>query len=239
MTQRNLLLLSTSTLYGQGYLEYAKTAVHTHFKSSNTVVFFPYARPGGLSHDAYTEVARKFFKGLGVQIIGAHELDNRPEEILKHDGLFIGGGNTFVLLQWLYQRNWISVIQEAVANGMPYMGTSAGTNVATRGIHTTNDMPIAEVPRLSALGLVNFHINPHYLDPIEGSHHMGETRATRIAEFHTYHASPVVGLREGSWLEVQGADIFLRGTASARIFKPGQEPEERPSNSPLADLEKY
>lgn len=237
MNRRNLLLLSTSTLHGQSYLHYARNAIKSHFDGVRSIVFFPYARPGGMSHENYTEIARAFFKDLGIQVIGAHALDNRPEELLQHEGIFIGGGNTFVLLNWLYKRNWISVIRSAVESGIPYMGTSAGTNVATLGIHTTNDMPIASLPNFEALGLVRFHINPHYLDPIEGSQHMGETRETRISEFHTYHRSPVVGLREGSWLNVKDADITLLGPHSARIFRAEQTPEEVPSGSNLSFLE--
>jgi dipeptidase E len=131
-----------------------------------------------------------------------------------------------VLLRGLYEAGVIDAIRERVADGMPYLGTSAGSNVACVTLGTTNDMPVVEPPHFAALGLVPFNINPHYLDPDPGSTHMGETRATRINEFHVFNDQPVVGLREGAMLHVDGNTMTLRGTSDARLFRKGQEPDE-------------
>lgn len=226
MEKKNLLLLSTSTIYGRPYLSYAQSWIKDHFKDATRIAFFPYARPAGLSHDAYTEKAAEFFNELGIEVIGAHQLENQTSELNKYDGIFIGGGNTFVLLSALWHHGWISAIRKAVSKGIPYMGTSAGTNVATVDIRTTNDMPVVYPPTFEALGLVNFNINPHYLDPIENSTHMGETRETRIHEFHVYNENPVLGLREGGGLHVRGNEIELLGEPTARLFIQNKVPVE-------------
>jgi dipeptidase E len=226
MEKKNLLLLSTSTVYGKPYLSYALPWIKDHFKSASRIVFFPYARPSGLSHDAYTEKAAEFFNELGIEVTGAHLLEKQTSELNKYDGIFIGGGNTFVLLSALWHHGWVSTIRKAVSKGIPYMGTSAGTNVATVDIRTTNDMPVVYPPTFEALGLVNFNINPHYLDPVENSTHMGETRETRINEFHIYNENPVLGLREGSALRVNGNQIELLGDPTARLFIKNSPPVE-------------
>lgn len=226
MEKRKLLLLSTSTIYGKPYLSYAKEWIAEHFKGANRIVFFPYARPSGISHDAYTAKAAAFFNALGIEVVGAHTLENQTEALHKYDGIFIGGGSTFVLLSALWHHGWISSIRKAVSKGVPYMGTSAGTNVATVDIRTTNDMPVVYPPTFEALGLVNFNINPHYLDPIADSKHMGETRETRINEFHVYNENPVLGLREGSALHIRGGQIELLGEPKARLFIKDEQPVE-------------
>ena len=136
----------------------------------------------------------------------------------------------------LYKLNLLDAIQNAVENGTPYLGTSAGSNICGLTMGTTNDMPIAYPPSFRTLGLVSFNLNPHYLDPIEGSQHMGETRETRINEFHYYNSQPVLGLREGSWLEVLGAKITLKGDLSARLFQQGKKPIEIETESDLSEL---
>jgi len=226
MEKKNLLLLSTSTIYGQPYLSYAKDWIIEHYRGAKRIVFFPYARPSGLSHEEYTAKAAEFFNELGIEVIGAHTLESNTKELNSYDGIFIGGGNTFVLLSALWHHGWISMIRKAVSKGIPYMGTSAGTNVATVDIRTTNDMPVVYPPTFEALGLVNFNINPHYLDPIENSTHMGETRETRIQEFHMYNENPVLGLREGGGLRVKGNHIELLGEPTARFFVKNQTPVE-------------
>ena len=120
----------------------------------------------------------------------------------------------------------ITPLQEAIQNGTPYLGTSAGSNICGLTINTTNDMPIIYPPSFKALGLLPFNINPHYLDPIPGNTHMGETRETRIKEFHAFNTQPVIGLREGSWLRVNGQSIILKGDLTARIFEYNQIPFE-------------
>jgi dipeptidase E len=226
MEKKNLLLLSTSTIYGSNYLSYAKSWIIEHFSGASRIVFFPYARPSGLSHDAYTEKASEFFREIGIEVIGAHTIEGNTKELNKYDGIFIGGGNTFVLLSALWHHGWVSSIRKAVSKGIPYMGTSAGTNVATLDIRTTNDMPVVYPPTFEALGLVDFNINPHYLDPVADSKHMGETRETRINEFHIYNENPVLGLREGSALRVQGNRIDLIGDHTARLFAKNMDPLE-------------
>ena len=136
----------------------------------------------------------------------------------------------------LYKYNLLDAIQKAVESGTPYLGTSAGSNICGLTMCTTNDMPIVYPPSFRTLGLVSFNLNPHYLDPIEGSQHMGETRETRIKEFHQYNPQSVLGLREGSWLEVLGNKITLKGDLPARLFQQGKEPIEIETGTDLSNL---
>lgn len=222
----NLLLISTSTTYGTGYLEHAEEEVKALLAGKSSILFIPYARPGGISHKDYTAKVREAFENWGITVTGVHEYDDAVKAVNEAEAVFIGGGNTFVLLRNLYANQLIKPLQERVQKGMPYMGTSAGTNVAGRTIGTTNDMPIVHVKSFDALQLVPFNINPHYQDPTEGSTHMGETRETRIAEFHHHNRQPVVGLREGSMLRITGDKISLKGPLSARVFLQGEKPME-------------
>ncbi|MGJ8548585.1 dipeptidase PepE [Winogradskyella wichelsiae] len=230
---KSIIIASTSTVHGSGYLEYLLKELEIHFKSADTILFVPYARPGGISHDAYTETAAKAFAKIGKSVKGLHEFDNAEEAIKKAQGIFVGGGNTFVLVSQLYRNNVLLPIRDAVKNGTPYLGTSAGSNICGLTMNTTNDMPIIYPPSFKTLGLVPFNINPHYLDPIEGSTHMGETRETRIKEFHAYNSQPVIGIREGSWIEVKDDKLTLRGTLEARIFEYNKAPYEIATNSDL------
>ncbi len=223
---RNLLLISTSTTHGTGYLEHAEKEVKALLEGKSSILFIPYARPGGISHKDYTAKVKEAFEPWGISVSGVHEYENPVKAVQEAEAIFIGGGNTFQLLKNLYANKLIGPIQDRVKKGMPYMGTSAGTNVAGKTIGTTNDMPIVHVKSFDALQLVPFNINPHYLDPIEGNTHMGETRETRIAEFHHLNRQPVVGLREGSMLRIQGDRIELMGPLSARIFLQGEKPME-------------
>ncbi|MFN4300209.1 MAG: dipeptidase PepE [Thermaurantimonas sp.] len=223
-----LLLASTSRLYGQGYLEYLREELKDFFNNGKKIIFVPYARPGGISWDDYTDVARKGFEPLAISVIGIHELQSPKNEISDADGIFIGGGNTFVLLKTLYDTGHFDVIASAVRAGLPYMGSSAGSNVAGLTIGTTNDMPIVYPPSFQAFGFVSFNINPHYLDPQLDSTHMGETREQRILEFHQFNTQPVIGLREGSWLRIEGKKVDLRGSLTARIFQKDQPAIEHP-----------
>jgi dipeptidase E len=223
---RNLLLISTSTTHGTDYLEHAEEEVQLLLSGKKSILFIPYARPGGISHKEYTAKVKEAFEKWEIDVTGIHEYDDPIKAVNEAEAVFIGGGNTFVLLRNLYANKIILPLQERVKKGMPYMGTSAGTNVAGRTIGTTNDMPIVHVKTFDALQFVPFNINPHYLDPIEGSTHMGETRETRISEFHHHNRQPVVGLREGSMLRVEGDKINLLGKLPARIFLQGQKPME-------------
>ena len=219
---KKMLLASTSTIYGQKYLEYLHDEIKNLFSGCKKILFVPYARPSGISHLEYTEKAKNVFKILNLEIIDYTNEDLR-ESLEKCDGIFIGGGNTFLLLDKLYQFSLIDILKNKIDSGIPYLGTSAGTNICGITIGTTNDMPIVHVKSLEALGIIDFNINPHYLDPIDGFEHMGESRETRINEFHKFNDQFVIGLREGSYLQVEGDDIYLKGLKHAVIFKKENE----------------
>lgn len=233
---KNIIIASTSTLYGGNYLEYLLPELHLHFKECKNIVFIPYARPGGISHEDYTDKVRMAFAKINIQIKGIHEFENPMEAIQKAEGIFTGGGNTFLLVSQLYKNNVMSVLSETIKNGTPYLGTSAGSNICGLSMQTTNDMPIVYPPSFQTLGLVPFNLNPHYLDADLLSNHMGETREARILEFHQFNSLPVLGLREGSWLEVKGDTITLKGQLPARLFKQNQMPLELESGSDLSSL---
>jgi len=233
---KNLIIASTSTVHGSEFLEYLLEELELLFKHTNQVIFVPYARPGGVSHDHYTKIVRSVFEKIEKSVKGLHEFKNPVEAIENSKGIFIGGGNTFVLVDQLYKNKLILPIQNAVQSGTAYLGTSAGSNICGLTMNTTNDMPIVYPPSFKTLSLIPFNINPHYLDPDPKSKHMGETRETRIQEFHKYNTQPVVGLREGSYLRIKGENIVLKGPHSARIFEYNKTPYELELNSSLNDL---
>jgi dipeptidase E len=233
---KKLFIASTSTIHGSGFLEYLVDELEVFFKNSSTIIFIPYARPGGISHDLYTEKAKQVFKKINKNIIGIHEFDNPREAILNAEAIFTGGGNTFVLVNQLYKNNLIDALKESIVSGTPYLGTSAGSNICGLTINTTNDMPIIYPPSFKALAVVAFNINPHYLDPDSNSKHMGETRETRINEFHTYNTQPVVGLREGCWIEVLGNEITLKGNENSRVFEYNKKPIEMKPGTTISHL---
>jgi dipeptidase E len=216
---KNLIIASTSTIYRSGYLEYIKEALVELFVATQEILFIPYARPGGISHDEYTNEVAKAFSTFGKKIVGIHTFDDPVKALKEAKGVFTGGGNTFVLVSQLYRSGVMQPLREAIFNGLPYLGTSAGSNICGVSMQTTNDMPIVYPPSFKTLGVVPFNINPHYLDTPTDSTHMGETRETRILEFHTQNTLPVIGLREGSWLQVNGNEIVLMGPHPARIFE--------------------
>ena len=233
---KKIIIASTSTLHGGGYLEYILPTLKEHFKGCRSLLFIPYARPGGISHDDYTKKVSDTFATLGVTVKGIHEFENPEEAVSNAEAIFTGGGNTFLLVSQLYKFNVLGAIKQAVQKGTPYLGSSAGSNICGLTMGTTNDMPIVYPPCFRTLGLVPFNINPHYLDPMPDSTHMGETRETRIKEFHHFNTQPVLGLREGSWLEVTGDTITLRGDLQARLFRQNHEPEEIETNTDLSWL---
>jgi len=216
---KKLIIASTSTVYGSSYLEYLLPTLKDFFVGVNTILFIPYARPGGISYKDYTAIAKKAFSKIEMNVQGIHEFKNPKEAIKNAKGIFTGGGNTFELLNQLYACDVLSDLKEAIENGTPYLGTSAGSNICGVTMMNTNDMPIVYPPSFKTLALIPFNINAHYLDPIEGSTHMGETRETRIKEYHVFNSTPVLGLREGSWLEVFDDAIFLHGKHTARLFE--------------------
>mgnify|MGYP006195389237 FL=1 len=209
---KNIIIASTSTLHGGEYLDYLLPELQLFFSNVKELLFIPYARPSGISQDDYTKKVSEAFAKINISVKGIHEFENPTEAVEKAEAIFTGGGNTFLLVSQLYKNNVIDTLEKVVKNGTPYLGTSAGSNICGLTMSTTNDMPIVYPPSFRTLGFVSFNINPHYLDPIEGSTHMGETRETRINEFHHFNPQPVVGLREGSWLEVKGDSVKLKGT---------------------------
>ena len=231
---KNILLASTSTVYESGFLEYLFLELQAHFKYCKTLLFIPYARSGGMSHDEYTAKVALAFAKINITVKGIHEFENPIEAIQNAEGIFVGGGNTFVLVSQLYKNNLMEVLAQKLKNGTPYLGTSAGSNIAGLTIQTTNDMPIVYPQSFQTLGMIPFNLNPHYIDNDKPSNHMGESREDRIKEFHTFNSIPVLGLREGSWLEIKGETITLKGNLKARLFKQNQEPEELESGSNLS-----
>ena len=233
IVMKKLLIASTSTIHGGSYLSYLSNELDEFFEKVETVLFVPFARPGGITHDADTEIARKGFSSLGKNVVGLHEFRDVSKAIEEAEAIFVGGGNTFLLVSQLYKNEVMTPLRSAVLSGTPYLGSSAGSNITGLTMQTTNDMPIIYPPSFKTLGLVPFNLNPHYLDPDDQSTHMGETRETRIREFHQFNNQPVVGLREGSWLRVAGDEIVLEGKLSARIFEQGKDPYELSSGNLL------
>lgn len=221
---RRLLLVSTSTTHGTGYLDHCAAEAQARFDGCGRVLFVPFALH---DQDGYAEKARERFAQMGLGLDSLHTVLDPHEAVAEARGFFIGGGNTFRLLKALLDLGVVDAIRRrCLEDGVPYMGTSAGSNVATRSIHTTNDMPILWPSTLDGLGLVPFNLNPHYLDPDPGSTHMGETRETRIREFHEEHDVAVLGLREGAMLKVDGDAAVLVGERGGRLFRRGEEAQE-------------
>ncbi len=233
-----MIIASTSTIHGDNYLEYLLPTLEIHFKDCAEILFIPYACPGGISHDDYTTTVRSAFAKINKAVKGLHEFENPIEAIQSAKGIFTGGGNTFLLVTQLYQNKVMEVLAKAVETGTPYLGSSAGSNITGLTMQTTNDMPIIYPPSFKTLGLIPFNLNPHYLDADLQSKHMGETRETRIKEFHAFNDTPVLGLREGSWLEVNGSSIILKGKLTARLFNQNKTPEELAPETDLAFLGK-
>ena len=231
---KKLIIASTSTVHGGTYLDYLLPTLENHFKDCREILFIPYARPGGISHDDYTANVRLAFAKINKSVKGLHEFENPSEGIQKAEGIFTGGGNTFLLVTQLYANHIMELLAKTVENGTPYLGSSAGSNITGLTMQTTNDMPIIYPPSFKTLGLIPFNLNPHYLDPDLNSKHMGETRETRIKEFHAFNTIPVLGLREGSWLEVNGEKITLKGSLTARLFRENETPVELEAESDLS-----
>jgi dipeptidase E len=216
---KRLLLISTSTVFGTRYLEHAYDELRDLLGQTGRVLFIPYALK---DCEGYAGRARAAFREMGYELESLHRSAHPLQTVEKAEAIFCGGGNTFRLLKALGDAQLIEPIRRRVLAGMPYSGASAGANIACPTIRTTNDMPIVEPCSLAALNLVSFQINAHYVDADPNSTHMGETRETRIREFHEENTAPVVGLREGAMLRVDGDRIELRGRAGARIFRRGQ-----------------
>ncbi len=231
--KKRLLLISNSTLYGSGYLDHAEQELRDALGSSKRVLFVPFALH---DRDAYAAQARKRFEAMGYALDSVHETTDAKKAVAEAEAIFIGGGNTFRLLHWLYQSELLLPIRRRVEEGMLYIGSSAGAVVAAPTIKTTNDMPIVEPPSFDSLGLIRFQINAHYLDPDPNSTHMGETREVRINQFHEDNETPVVGLREGCLIRLEQGVHVLKGKTNARVFRRGLEPVEVEPGSTIDDL---
>jgi len=220
---KRILLISNSTLYGSGYLDHAEAEIRDFLGDLKRVLFVPYAL---FDREKYAATAQARFQKMSYALTSIHTAADPVQAVNETDAIFIGGGNTFRLLKALYDRDLLGPIRERVAGGMPYMGSSAGSNVAGPTIKTTNDMPIVQPPSFDALALVSFQLNPHYLDADPNSTHMGETREERIMQFHEENDTPVIGLREGAMLCIENGKTLLRGSSGARIFHKGLAPQE-------------
>ena len=220
---KRILLISNSTLYGSGYLDHAETEIRGFLGDLKRVLFVPFAL---YDREKYAASAQQRFAKMGYELSSIHTATDPKQALNETDALFIGGGNTFRLLKALYDFDLLGPIRERVEAGMPYIGSSAGSNVAGPTIRTTNDMPIVQPPSFDAIKLVSFQINPHYLDPDPSSRHMGETREERILQFLEENDTPVVGLREGAMLRIEDGETILRGSSGARVFRKGLDPIE-------------
>jgi dipeptidase E len=228
-----LLLASNGANYGGGYLDHLVDAMLARLGTIRHVLFVPFAL---YDHQAYTMKARTRLAAAGIEVEGLATDGSGLAQVERAEAVFVGGGNAFRLLHGLQRTGLLEPLRERVLGGMPYMGASAGTNIAAPTIMTTNDMPIVQPQSFAALNLVPFQINPHYLDPIPHLPHMGETREQRLVEFLEENDRVVVGLREGSWLRVDGHSLRLEGRSGARIFARGRAPEEVPPGAVLDHL---
>ncbi|HEX2251925.1 MAG TPA: dipeptidase PepE [Thermoanaerobaculia bacterium] len=222
MTKR-LLLVSNSTLHGSGYLDHCAAAMTDFLGGVERVLFVPWALA---DREGYAATARERFERMGLGLDPIHRAADPVAAVERAEAVFVGGGNTFRLLAALHATGALAAIRRRAEAGMPYMGSSAGSNVACPTIRTTNDMPIVEPPSFEALNLVPFQINPHYLDPDPASTHQGETREERLLQYLEENERPVVALREGALLRVEGDRVDLQGTTGGRLLRREAPPEE-------------
>jgi dipeptidase E len=229
-----LVLLSNGYPPGGGrYLQHALDVLAAVLAGVSQVAFVPYAQR---DWDRHTAVVADALAPIGVQTVGVHRSASPGSFVQSAQAVFVGGGNAFRLLDGAYRFDLLDVIRRRVGEGLPYIGSSAGTNLACPTIRTTNDMPIVEPPSLGALGLIPFQINPHYPAEEVLDGHLGETRDQRIAEFLEDNDVPVLGLQEGAWLEVTGTIATLGGAAGARLFQRAARPRDIPSGTDVSDL---
>ena len=221
--KQRVLLISNSTLYGSGYLDHAESEIRSFLNDVRSILFIPYAL---YDRDSYASMAQERFERMGYKLWTIHTADSPRQAVSDAQSIFVGGGNTFRLLKALYEADVLELIRHRVKEGMPYVGSSAGSNVAGPTIKTTKDMPIVQPPSFDALGLVPFQISPHFLDPDPNSKHMGETQEERINQFLEENDATVFGLREGAMVRVENGTMILKGSSGARIFRRGIEPVE-------------
>jgi len=219
-----LLLISSSFVPGSSaYLDYCAADVLSFFRTVTRILFIPYALK---DHAMYAEKIAARFEGSGLLVDSLHTAVRPRDAVENAEAFFVGGGNTFRLLDALYAQGVLHAMRNRVRAGAPYLGVSAGTNLACPTVRTTNDMPIVFPTSLDALSLVPFQINPHFIDAAPDENLAHETREDRIREFHEENSVPVVGLREGAWLEVVGGSVTLRGATGAKLFRRDSEPLE-------------
>jgi dipeptidase E len=229
----SVVLVSNSTLHGRGYLDHVEKEIRDLLGSARQVLFFPYALH---DRDGYAAKAAARFAAMGYELTSAHAATNPQEAVARADAIFIGGGNTFRLLKALQDLELLDPIRRRIREGVPYIGSSAGSNVAGPTIKTTNDMPIVQPRSFDALSLVPFQISPHYQDPDPASTHMGETQEERILQFLEENETPVLGMREGAWIRIANRSVTLRGSRGARIFRRGEKPAEAVAGDEISDL---
>jgi dipeptidase E len=228
-----ILLISNSTVYGRDYLDHVAPEIEDFLGQNKSVLFFPFAL---FDRETYAAKAQARFAKMGFTLQSVYQVSDPQRAIEEADAIFIGGGNTFRLLKVLQDFDLLKPIRQCVREGTPYIGSSAGSNVAGPTIKTTKDMPIVQPRSFDSLGLVPFQISPHYLDPDPASTHMGETQEERILQFLEENETPVVGMREGSWLLCENGAITLKGETGARIFKRGQAPMEGKPGDNIVNL---
>ena len=228
-----LLLLSNSTAPGMEFLEHATEAIQAVLGDRSSLLFVPFASS---DPDTYTSIMRQALARVGIEVTSLHQARNLTAAVADAQAVFVGGGNSFRLLHALTTVGVLEELRQAAEAGVPYLAASAGTNLACPTIRTTNDMPIVEPRSLAALGLIPFQLNPHYLDPDPRSPHQGETRPTRIEEFLEENDVPVLGLREGAWLQVSGARAMLSGSNTGRLFRRHTGPIDIPVGADLSYL---
>jgi dipeptidase E len=233
INRKRVLLISNSTLYGSGYLDHAEEEIGDFLGKIAEVLFVPFAL---YNRDAYASTARERFQKMGYGLESIHTATDAQQAVHDAEAIFIGGGNTFRLLRALYDADILRPIRRRVSEGIPYIGSSAGSNVAGPTIKTTKDMPIVQPPSFEALGLVPFQISPHFLDPDPNSTHMGETQEERILQFLEENDTPVAGLREGAMVRAENGSHILKGSSGARIFRKGHEPVETKPGEKLDHL---
>jgi len=222
-TTRNLLLISSSNVHGQGYLDHVESDIRSLLGNIKNVLFIPFAL---YDRDTYAAKVRERLARMGFTVDSLHLSPHPKRSVEEAQAIFIGGGNTFRLLKALYDFDLLAVIRQRIDEGSPFIGSSAGSIVACPTLKTTKDMPVVEPRSFDALHLVNFQISPHYLDPDPTSTHMGETQEERIMQYLEENDRPVVGLREGTLLRVYGGTVVLQGNRTARIFRRGEQPIE-------------
>lgn len=221
-----LLLLSNSTNKGEQYLQWCIEAIASFLgKEPKTAVFIPYAAVT-FSYEEYTEKVDTQFREHGHQVLGIHTFKNPVEAIENAEAIVVGGGNTFQLLHHLQEQKLIEPIRNMINKDIPYIGWSAGSNVACPTLCTTNDMPIIQPYSFNALNVIPFQINPHYTDE-NPTNHAGETREMRIEEYLQIQPEKyVTGLREGTFFHIDGNTIHYFGSKTLRIFKKDMQPLE-------------